>query len=281
MIGILSEQVTTIFLEKLGMEYMYLEDNDQDISGLFIDWVPKLPESEGAWIKQASLLHHYIKKNIPIIIFDRYFFLNEKEANWVKKFGVVLFEPALYSGRYGFEYLPEWIDSFDIDENEDREFDLIYPGIEYNISGFEKWIAEYASLFSKKVAYSANNSLSDFKREEYKKKNLVEISGNYERGNITLAIDGEKSYKCGYFCNRYFKAMNKGCLPLLPIQHKYFHGLFNGLIIEDIKKLNLHISMFAKFKNVLIEEIFERVKTNWSEFTVDHATDIIRNCLVS
>lgn len=276
MIGILSERLTTNFLNKLGMGYVYLEDTNQEIDGLFIDWVPKLPDSEGAWIKQASLLHHYIRKNIPIVIFDRYFFLNEKETNWVKKFGVMLFEPIL-NGRYGFEYLPEWIDSFDIDENENREYDLIYPDIEYNIPEFEKWIAEYSTFFPKKVAYSAA-SLSDFKKEEYKKKDLIEIYGGYEEGKTTLIIDSTAAYNRGHLSSKYFQAMNKGCLPLLPIQHKYFHSLFKGLIVEDITELDLYVSRFAKYKNVLIEDVFEKIKTEWCEFTIDHATDVIRTC---
>jgi len=283
MIGILSKEVNHEFVKKLDMPVDIIkEDSFPDISGLFIDWVPKLPNSEDAWLKQASLLQYYIKKDIPIVIFDRYFYLNEKEVNWIKKFNVSLFEPALNSGRQGFRYLPEWIDSLEIktEYNDEREYDLIYSGIDYNISEFEKWIAEYAMLFTdKKVAYSMNSLLSEFKREEYKTKNLNEIDLGYTVGKTTLAIDSKKSYQRGYFDSRYFDAMRNGCLPFLPIQHKYFHGLFNGLIIEDIKELDLHVSMFSKLKDTIIEEIFERIKSDWNEFTIEHAIDVIRNCL--
>lgn len=284
MIGILSDKISYKFMEKLK-PFVLIEDiNDisSDLSGLFIDWVPKLTGYEDAWMKQASLLQLYIKSNIPIVIFDRYFYLNEKETNWVKKFNVKLFEPALNSGRTGFGYLPEWIESFDIDTeyNDKREYDLIYSGIDYNVFEFEKWIVEYSSLFpDKRIGYSIGNLSSEFKKEEYKKKNLIEIKNGYREGKTTLAIDSDESYRIGYFDKRYFEAMNNGCLPFLPIQHKYFHGLFNGLIVEDIKELDLHISMYAKLKDVLIEEIFKRVKSDWNEFTIDHATDIIKDCL--
>jgi hypothetical protein len=282
MIGILSKEINSIFLKKLDLEYVFLDNEYKDIDGLFIDWVPKLPYSEDAWLIQASFLQHYIKMGIPITIFDRYFYLNEKEVNWINKFNVSLFEPALNSGRQGFRYLPEWIDFLNIETeyNDEREYDLIYSGIDYNIPEFEKWIVEYAILFpEKKVGYSIDNLSSEFKKEEYKKNNLKEINLGYTIGKTTVAIDSKKSYQRGYFDSRYFDAMRNGCLPFLPIQHKYFHGLFNGLIIENIKELDLHVSMFSKLKDTIIEEIFERIREDWNEFTIEHAVDIIRNSL--
>jgi hypothetical protein len=257
-------------------------DEKKDIDGLFIDWVPKLPHSEGAWFKQASLLQEYIKTDIPIVIFDRYFYLNEKEVNWIKKFNVTLFEPALNSDRSGFRYLPEWIDSFEIETEYDneREYDLIYSGIDYNIPEFEKWIVEYAMLFpEKKVGYSIGSLSSEFKKEEYKKKNLTEINTGYATGNTTVVIDSKESYQRGYLDSRYFDAMRNGCLPFLPEQHKYFHGLFKGLVIEDLQSLNFCVSAFGKVRDVVIEELFDRIKTHWNEFMIDHATDVIRSCL--
>lgn len=281
MIGILSKEINSTFLEKLGLEYVHL-DKMRDVDGLFIDWVPKLPQSEDAWLKQASFLQHYIKFGIPIVIFDRYFYLNEKETNWVKKFNVSLFEPALNSGRTGFGYLPEWADSLEMETeyDDEREYDLIYSGIDYNIPEFEKWIADYAALFpEKKVGYSVQSLSSEFKKEEYKTKNLTEIDVGYRVGKNTVAIDSDRAYQRGYLDSRYFDALRNGCLPILPIQHKYFHGLFNGLIVEDIQELDLTISMFSRVRCVLIEEIFERIKEDWNEFTIDHAADVIRNCL--
>jgi hypothetical protein len=69
-----------------------------------------------------------------------------------------------------------------------------------------------------------------------------------------------------------------GCLPLLPEKHKYFHGLFKGLVVSNLKEMDFYVSLYGKVKDTIIEEIFDRIKTEWSEFTVDHASDIIRNC---
>jgi hypothetical protein len=76
MIGILSKNVTSEWKIKHVREIDIR--NPVDISGLFIDWIPKLPEYEVDWMKQASILQYYIK-HIPVVIFDRYFSLNERK----------------------------------------------------------------------------------------------------------------------------------------------------------------------------------------------------------
>ena len=54
--------------------------------------------------------------------------------------------------------------------------------------------------------------------------------------------------------------------------------MFKNLIASDIKELEYYVSLYYKVKDVIIEEIFDRIKNEWSEFTVDHAASVIRNC---
>jgi len=283
MIGILSNNIDETFLQKLDKPYTIIDDpsNFVDLDGLFIDWVPKTTEYEGAWMEQASLLQTFIKSGISIVIFDRFFSLTEKEVKWVKKFNVKLFEPAINSDRIGFDYLPEWINNCNFVENNNREYDLVYSNeqLEYRIAEFEKWIKDYSRLFpDKKVAYFTNK-ISEFKAEEYKKDNLILLDTPvYAFGKSTIALDNEKSYKIGHLDSIVFFAMKMGCMPILPAKHKYFHGLFEGLIAHDLQEMNYYVSALSKVKNVVIEEIFDRLKDEWSEFLVDHATDVIRNC---
>ena len=286
MIGILSKHVDDVFLNNFGLPYIIIDDDIHDIDGLFIDWVAKTSVNEGAWMNQASLLQKYIKK-IPIVIFDRYLSLTKKEVDWVKKFNVTLFEPALNSGRYGFEYLPEWFNSCEIvlgeEDEEDRVYDVVYSyhNIEYQLKEFEFWFKDFSRLFPDKSVSYSTFSITDFKKEEYNKDGLIFQSDHhpiFNEGNFTVAIDQEKSYKIGYLSPIFFYAMNLGCLPLLPIKHKYFHGMFKGLIVSDLKEMEYYVSLYGKVKDVIINEIFERIKTEWNEFTVEHATSAIRNC---
>ncbi len=288
MIGILSKNPDDKFLHKLNLPYKLIDEfdpkNPLNVDGLFIDWVPKIPVYEDAWMRQASLLQANIKSGMPIVIFDRAFSLTEKEVDWCRKFNTHLFDPALHSDRIGFRYLPEWIYAYDIAVgDEDREHDVVYSHyqLEYQLKGFEKWIKDFARLFpEKRVAYSSF-TISEFKIEEFKKNNLEFLPQRhpiFDSGHFTVAFDVDRAYKVGYFSNQHFFAMNMGCLPLLPIEHKYFHGMFKGLIAKDLTEMEYYVSLYGRVKDVMIEEIFDRVRTIWPEFTVDHATDIVRNC---
>ena len=284
MIGIVARHLDEEFLQKVG-SWKELDDfEDSSIKGIFIDWVPKVPVHEDDWMRQASLLQAYIKTGIPIVIFDRHFSLTEKEVKWVKKFNTYLFEPALNSGRIGFNYMPEWVSNLEISiDDEDREHDVVwsYHQLEYQLKGFEKWIKDYARLFpDKKVAYSTFN-ISEFKQEEFKKDNLIFLEQHhpiYNEGLFTVAFDTKESYEMGYMSPMYFFAMGLGCLPLLPAEHKYFHGMFKGLVINDVKDMDYYVSLFRKVTDVTIEEVLERIKSEWSEFTVDHAADRVKAC---
>jgi hypothetical protein len=285
MILLMSENPDEIFLNRLNLPMSFPgEHTDWDnVSGLFLDWVPKIPAYEDAWFAQASILQKLIKRDIPIVIYDRSFSLDEKEVRWLNKFNVYLFEPALNSGRSGFRYLPEWISSFDVMDDDNDRFDVIYghTDLELNIKNFEKWIRDYGRLFpDKKVAYSSKK-LSDFKKEEYKSNNLKHLEYNeniFSRGNFTVAIDKDMMYEIGYLNPMYFYAMNLGCLPLLPSKHKYFHGMFDKLVVNDLQEMNFFVSSIKYVKDVVIKEVLDRIKSDWNEFTVEHAVDVIREC---
>lgn len=289
MILLISEHPDKAFLDRLNLpisinlnEHIGIE-NIEDVSGLFLDWVPKISAYEDAWFAQASILQRLIKKDIPIVIYDRSFSLSEKEVKWLNKYNVYLFEPALNSGRNGFQYLPEWISNFDVDKNDDGRFDVVYghPELELNIKEFEEWIKDYGRLFPEKnVAYSSN-TISDFKKEDYKANNLkyLDNTGNiFTKGKFTVAIDKDSMYNIGYFNPMYFHAMNSGCLPLLPSKHKYFHGMFDKLVVNNLQEMNYFVTSLKYVKDIVIEEIFDRIKSDWNEFTVDYAADIIRKC---
>ena len=155
--------------------------------------------------------------------------------------------------------------------------------MEYVLKEFEKWFKDFSRLYPEKnVAYSTFK-ITDFKKEEYKKDNLIYLHQHhpiYNEGKFTVAIDDEQAYKIGYISPIVFSSMILGCIPILPVEHKYFHGLFKGLIAKDVQELEYYVSLYGRVRDVLIEEIFDRIQTEWSEFTVDHAANVIRNCLL-
>lgn len=282
MIGIVTKYPDEVFLEKLNLPYKLLESNvDVKIDGLFLDWVP--PNFEEDFIYQAQLVEKFIRK-IPIVVFDRHFSMTYQEASWMKKFRTYLFEPALVTGRSEFVYLPEWTSYYSVLDTDDRKFDLISLSktLEYSIESFEKWYKEYARLFpNKKVAYYTT-VLEDFKKKEYEKNNLILLDGkplpDYTCSNFTIINEAKNVYKIGYFNPVYFIAMNQGCLPLLPEDHRFFHSIFKNLIVTNLEELDFYVSLYAKSKWAIIEDIFDRIKKYFPEFTVEYASDIIRKC---
>lgn len=288
MIGILSNRLTDDFIEKLGLSYEFIDkfnpEENRNFDCLFIDWVPKISGNEVACLKQASLLQKYIRTNIPIIIYDRKMSMTENETSWCKKFNTYLFEPYLNSGRKEFEYLPEWVENLEvlIKDDEDRDFDVVYSRykIEDVWKEFNKWIKQYAAFFCDRKVSCFISVLPEFKENELKESNLdLTVGQMYNAGNFTVALDDDNSYKCGNLNQTFLWAMNLGCLPLLPVGHKYFHSMFKGLIIENIKEMDFYISSFYKIRYELIEEIFDRIKNTWSEFTSNHVIDVIKRCL--
>jgi hypothetical protein len=283
MIGIFTKSPDEVFLKHLKLPFKLLDvgSNADKIDGLFLDWVP--PSFEKDFIYQAQLVEDNIKK-IPIVIFDRHFSVTFQEASYMKKYKTFLFEPALLTGRSEFVYLPEWTSFYSVLDNDEREYNVvdISKNLEYRIESFEKWYKEYARLFpDKKVAYYTRN-LKDFKKEEYKKNNLIFIEGkvlpDYTCASFTIINGSSNVYDIGYLDPVYFIAMNQGCIPLLPDEHRFFHSIFKNLIIKDIEEMDYYVSLYHRARVPIIEEMFDRIKKYFPEFTVEYASDIVRKC---
>jgi hypothetical protein len=284
MIGIFSKSPDDEFLKHLDLPFRLLDvgSSADGIDGLFLDWNP--PSMEKDFIYQAQLIEKYVKK-IPIVIFDRQFSVTHQEASWMKKYKTFLFEPALVTGRSEFVYLPEWTSFYSILDTDDRIYDVIdiSKNLEYKIESFEKWYMEYARLFpDKKVAYFTRE-LQDFKKEEYKKSNLIFIEGDilpdYTVAKYTVITGPKNLYDIGYLSPMYFIAMNQGCLPLLPDEHRFFHSIFKNLIVTDVKEMDFYVSLY-KARKYIIEDIFDRIKKYFPEFTVEYASNIIKECFI-
>ena len=120
-------------------DLIVVDDSFQNVSGLFMDWVPKTnPE----FPKQAVIVEHYVKAGIPIILYDRFLSIDKKEYNWLKKFNVSFWEPAV-NNRVGFEYIPQWTTGVHNDafvDRESRPIDLAFQGdLSGKIASFENW----------------------------------------------------------------------------------------------------------------------------------------------
>lgn len=273
---------------KLSKFFNVKELNNKDIfdnlDGILFDWTNKIKPEK--WTKQATLMDIYTKKKIPIVLFDRYLSVSKKEYNWLKKFRVFFFEPAI-NNRRGFDYLPQWIVKpnfkYYSKDKEKRKYDIAYKcnNLNNNLKNFEKYYLEYAKLYpDKKIVYSTHK-INRHKQKQYKEFELTRLFDfDYSQSAFTILIDTQKNYNIGYLNENVFEAMSKNCLPLLPIEHKYFNALFSELIITIWGDLNYYVDMLSKYNDVIIEEIYNRIEKYYPEFMIDNAVEVIKNCFI-
>ena len=269
---------------ELQKSYKIFDDWNKEfpkIDALYIDWIAKA--NNKGYALQATIVDRYIKKKIPIVIFDRYLYMKKEEIEWLRKFNnVFLFEPALHN-RFGFRYLPQSVKILKYEDLESKkyEWDLGYKGHLINKSySFEKYFKKFAeSNLDKKVCYSS--AAITMRSEEYRYANLKKLDDvNWNDIKCTVAIDTHKHYAMGYLDNWVFKAMEKGCMVLLPVEHKYFGNMFNKLVVNNIKDIEiLSMNLKGSINQIIIEEIYNNIENLYPEFTMDYTIEIIKECV--
>ena len=94
-----------------------------------------------------------------------------------------------------------------------------------------------------------------------------------------VLIGTNKAYEIGYLNTDVFNYMMSGCLPLLPEEHRYFHGVFSEVVIEKPQDINWILQGWDTIAIPTIAEIYNRINTFYPEMKVNHTIDVIRRCL--
>lgn len=252
-----------------------------DLDGIYIDWVPK--SNKNRYLRQALVIEMYVKKKRPIVIFDRFFSLTYKEFLWLSKFNSFFFEPAV-NFRRGFDYMPQWTDGKVGTWDEDKKsIDMAYQNDNLNecIATLEKYYRNYSSLFPDKIVrYSGG--INTAKKKQYSDVSEMEHIPELDWGDVkyTVLIGSKTEYRVGYLRDDLFDIMKKGVLPLLPIEHRFFGSMFNGLVVKDVQDVDYYISLFGKVKTEVIEDIFDNMKKYNPEFDIKFTTERITSCFV-
>ena len=67
-----------------------------------------------------------------------------------------------------------------------------------------------------------------------------------------------------------FDILKRGCMVLLPSEHRFFQSL--QMTINDEKDLDYYIK-HPGLRFVLIEEFFDNIEKQYPEFTIKYAVD--------
>jgi len=252
-----------------------------DIDALYVDWETG-DKRRPVMVRQARVMDTYVKKKIPVVLFDRHLRLTNKEYNWLRKFKVFFFEPAI-NYRRKFRYIPVWTEIYDLHTFPNIEFDRridlgSFDDLGNKLKAFEKYNVMFGQLYPKwKNHYNHLRALE--KREEYKESN-VHISRVESNDTKCFILTGtQKAYEMGYLYPYVFDHMRNGCLPLLPQEHRYFHCLFSDTVIEKMGDINYILEGWDVLCIPTLVDIYERVEKYYPEMKVNHTVDVITKCL--
>jgi hypothetical protein len=199
---------------------------------VFIDWYPVTQDN----IEQVDVLEECIKYKKRTILFDRYSTLNNNEVDHILKYGnIKLFEPRLIT-RLGFEYMPYWYEF-------QNSFELENPYLKLIDFGYVV--------------------------DQYRDVNYVGIKGeSYKDIRFTLLSGNQEEYNVGYLPNMK-EILDGQCVPLLPIDNKYFNLLFRGLRVETQNDIDYIINL-SELDTVLIYSLFHNMKYYYPEMLIDN-----------
>jgi hypothetical protein len=227
-------------------------------------------------------MDNYARKKIPTVVFDRHLRLTNKEYNWLRKFKVYFFEPAI-NYRRKFRYLPVWTEIYDIGSYPDvgfnRKVDLgSVDDLGNKLKSFEEYYIKFGRLYPRwGIRY--NHHLTSEKRSEYQESYVYSSRVEPNNTKCFILIGTQKAYEMGYLYPYVFDNMRQGCLPLLPQEHKYFHCLFSDTIIEKMGDINYILEGWNILCIPSLVDIYERVEKYYPEMKVNYTVDVITKCL--
>jgi len=245
----------------------------------YIEWYP--PEhgiEDEKFIHQLTTLKYVcVKLKIPVIIFDRFLSIKSDMKKWLRKYKIKILEPSLIHGKKT-EFLPPYINTkLDLGFFPKREINLgiIDDDILNKIGSFENYYLKYSSLNpSLNIRY--NGIIPNYKKEEYNSKNLIYDKELSWRNIIfTIAISRSTYYKNGIFDSYIINALNNGCIPLLPYEHRFYHALFKNFVIYKESDISFYVKSMKNISEVLIYDIFKNIEKYFPEFTVENVCDRI------
>ena len=261
---------------------MMATDTLPKLDGLLVSWWPPSKDKK-LFIRQAELMSNYANKKVPIFIHDKQMTMTYKEFNWLRKFNTYFFEPAI-NGRKGFSFLPGWVNllEYNILPDEMVEIKIGYSGdLSNKLASFEKYYVSYIENFPRIPMLYNSYGITPNKVKEYKDKGLENTTELFWNSiGFTIAIGTIKDYRIGYLDPIALKVMMYGCMPLLPIEHRFYCNMFKDTIVENINDIALLTGKTGdRLRRILIVDVYDRIKKYYPEFTLEYTMDKIKGII--
>lgn len=267
-------------------KYISFNDKFPEIDSLFVEYRWKIPgrnckvdERSKNYTpdldRQNVLLRYYVKKNIPILIWDKDQKLNNKE--WGKK-NIIIFEAALkprfHRKKILFPMDPLKTDRATKDIKKysinNKRHKLVYIGNQYERNkSFKEFIdlpAKYINsdtyVFGNWNKYPGRykNNINKFPHIKFMDRvKYNKINSIYKKSLTTVLIAPKRYYKSGQFTQRLFECLWGLCIPLAP---KFYYGLDKIIIkkwqINSGQDMLNKINTISNQKNETIKKDFQK-----------------------
>lgn len=260
---------------------IYIQSNDESLKTEFGKHATLSPIESADVIfmdLQSKISMKYFESNVKnkkrFIIFDRNLSINVNDANVLRKQNVILTEPALNFRRKYFHYVPFWIKIKDIGELElnrsKRPYDLIYKGnIQEKTQSFNEYYMAYAKAYPKTVYTDTYNNHGIIKQEKLE----------YCDSKVTIVIGTPLDYEIGYLDYSFFTALDCNCIPLVPMEHKYFSLLSPYKIDDKLFDINYIIEHYENSYIGYILDIYRTIDKYYPEMKVENVVKQVMDLL--
>lgn len=262
---------------------LYNIDKLKKLDGVFIDWVGEKNKED--FVIQALIVEKFVKTKIPFVIFDGSLSMTRKEFDWLKKFKTFFFEPAIQNRRE-FAYMPHWIDRKRMEhedhDNDERYIHLAFKTENLNdkIKYFEMYYRSLKEMYPDMVVQYQTDSIYSEKQKQYTANGILKSDDiDFKQVYHTVLIDSQKNYEIGYIPPYIFEVMKYGCLPFLPLEHKWFGNMFKNLTVANASDVEFAINAYKRTSHWIVNDIIETIEKRYPEFLIENVTNKIMECL--
>ncbi len=265
-------------------EFVDIKNNPK---GAFIQWVSGVDGLDDLFNKQTTIIKHCINKGIPLIIFDKFQQMIEEEITFLIKPGIFLWEPAV-NDRMFFSYQPHWgrfpneLNKIDWDFDEVRPISLgHYSTLEKMLPTFQKYYQPIAATGEHRVVCFDRGS-HDVIRSKVEQMGVdvmqpltESVDSQLSSIKTTILLGTDRDYKTGNLPSL-FEYLEHGVVPMLPREHKWFHSIFSGLVVDNAFDVQYVLNTYDKIGYGFICGIYDGLAEVLPESNVDNVVKRIK-----
>ena len=228
------------------IEVTSLDTQVLDAIDMFLVYWRRNRDGERSSFEQLALIDLCLKREIPIKIIDLDYEMTYDEAFTSIKSGISLFEPYLVTRKF-FTYLPEpaLLDvSLLSTELRDRDINVCYHQ-------------------RPNLSFPGIN---------------IQVVNDFIDAKCYLNCDPIISLANGRISRETFQAVQIGCIPLIPMEHRYFHGLVSGIGSPvTTKDIQYYINRATDISYGYCYDFIQNIKNNYPEFTYEQFIHVINS----